>query len=629
MKSWNRGWLGALLGAALVAAAGGAEPASLTKEMRVRLERDGFCLSDETADGMAGPYLGGPDVPVFITSDSLLAYFHGMLRETMVHRDAALAKALAAGLADGWANLDKLKSEEPGADPLVCKAAMTRAKIVCGTALRLLDPAWRATDPVIEGEIAAEVARVEAAKEKSKPEWLGKPEPCFMAIDYSSCKPVGLHADNPDEACYFRAVRFLQMIPFRLSRQEELFSACYLLRAFAEGTKMPALRLMNDANELLGESAIVFSGSMIDPRESSATPLRSMLGEGLTYQTPAEPPPYLINNLVANCKMPPTEYDTRMISPLAPPDSVVFQRVMDKFMRGEQMDDPPDALLAAAWLGDKQARAKMILRYPGCEELLTTRKPIRFRHGIEWEQTTVPLFEAYYAALRTLMSGPEDGAPRFMRRDAWHLKTRQTVLASWARLRNCFALEAPGGLGILGGPHETPGFVEPVPDFYQKLGRAANHMAMICQQNKDSNAVTKDAITVTNEAVEWLFFEMLCSRLEAMAHKQLRGIEWNDADRLLIGAYGHRLLNNCDDAPRAAAVARTGASGTTLIAAAGTNRVIWVNYPWKGKTVLCRGAVMTFYSFTAPAPLTDREWQAHLKSQTAPQPPAWLRGISF
>lgn len=625
MKTQNCGWLGVVLGTVLVAVAGGAEPAALTKEMRARLERDGFCISGETAPGMAGPYLDAPEVPLFITSDSLLAYFHGMLRETVTHRDAALAKALAAGLADGWGNLEKLPAEEPGADPLVCKAAMTRAKIVCGTARRMLDPAWHAADPAIEREIAAEAARVEAAEEKSKPGWLGEPEPCFMAIDYSSCKPVGLQAENPDEARYFRAVRFLQMIPFRLSRQEELFSACYILRAFAEGTKRPALRVMNNANELIGEAAIAFSGSMIYPMESSAPPLRSMLGEGLTFRIPAVAPPYLINNLVANRNMPVTEYDTRMIAPLAPPDSLVFQRVMDKFMRG----DPPDPLLAAAWFGDKQAKAQMILLYPGCDELLITRNSRRFDHGIDWERRTVPLFESYYAALRTLMSGPDDGAPRFMRKDAWHLKTRQTVLASWARMRNCFALEAPDSSGLLGGPKGTPGFVEPVPEFYQKLGSVAGLLAAISQQTTELDAAIKDPNAIATEAVRWLDFELLCSRLEAMAHKQLRGIEWNDADRMLIGAYGLRLLNNCDDPPRAVAVARSGVSGTTRIAAAGAHRVIWVNYPWKGKTVLCRGAVMTFYSLTAPAPLTDTEWQARLKARPAPQPPAWLLGICF
>lgn len=445
-----------------------------------------------------------------------------------------------------------------------------------------------------------------------------------MALDYSSCKPVGLHAESPDEACYFRAVRFLQMIPFRLARQEELFSACYILRAFAEGTKNPALRFMNHANELIGESAIVFSGSMISPMEASAPPLRSMLGEGITFRIPTVAPPYLINNLVADRKMPLKEYDTRMIAPLAPPDSLVFQRVMDKYMR----DDPPDVLLAAAWLGDKQARAQMVQRYPGCEKLLVTRKSSRFDHGIEWERKSVSLFDAYYAALRTLMSGPEDGAPRFMRKDAWHLKTRQTVLASWARMRNCFALEAPACTGRGGGPKETPGFVEPVPEFYQKLGRVAQLMAAISQQNNDINAVMKDPDAIAIEAVRWLDFELLCSRLEAMAHKQLRGIEWNDGDRMLIGAYGHGLLDNCDDPPRAAAVARSGVSGTTLIAAAGPHRVLWVNYPWQGKTVLCRGAVMTFYSLTAPAPLTDTEWQARLKAQPAPQPPAWLAPLA-
>jgi len=134
----------------------------------------------------------------------------------------------------------------------------------------------------------------------------------------------------------------------------------------------------------------------------------------------------------------------------------------------------------------------------------------------------------------------------------------------------------------------VPGFVEPVPEFYQRLGHLAKQMAESYAYDLDKDTARK--------ALTWLCFAGTCQQLEGMAHKQLRGIEWNEIDRDFIGAYCRYLPEKDeDDQPRAAAVARSGVSGTTLIAAAGLNRVLWVNYPWQGKQVLCKGAVMTFY----------------------------------
>ena len=614
MKTRDPGWLGMMLGGVLIVTAYGADTGELTEEIQTRLDRDGFCISTESKGiEMADPYLD-PGHKKFITSDSVLALFHGVLRRTMDLQGTCQGKALLDDLKRGWGNLEPRVVEEPGADPDVCKAAIIRARIVCGTALRLLEPAWRAQDPGIGREIEAEAARVEAAKEPTKPAWLGKPEPCFKAIDYSQCKPVGLYAQTPEGCRYFRAVRFLQMIPFRLSRKEELFAACYILQALHHGEKTNALHMINQSNRNIGAPSIPFSGWVLHARTSEYPPLRAILGDALAYQaTPDLFPPSAFNNLIADIRMPAAEYDTRMMAPLATPDAAVFRNVMEHFT--QDANTPPDPLLAAAWLGDQQAEAQMRTRYPGCQKLFIVGKPNRTMGKMQLERVSVPLLESYDDALRTLMTGPETGTPDFMRKEAWHLKTRQTVLAAWARMRNCFALEAGGTRGIGGGPKDIPGFVEPCPGFYQKLGMIAHDMAAFSAGGD------------VDTAIRWSQFGLLCARLEAMAHKQLRGIEWNDIDRAFFGDYGLWMLG-CDDDPRAASVVKT-VSGSTLIAASGHHQGIWVNYPWKGKNVLCRGAVMTFYSFMAPEALNDTEWQERLNARPAPKPPEWLEPLAM
>ena len=616
MKTRLSGWLGLLWVATGLVVADEPEAKKLTPEESGRLARDGFCVSGEPCGSMAEVYLlSNSGVPVLITSDSVLAKFHWLLRETMAQRDPLFTVLLTQDLKRGWQKLEQFAGQKPEGNEAVCRSALRRARIVCGTALALLEPAWQATDPELNREIAAETARVTAAKEKAKPAWLGPPEPCFSALDYPTCKPVGRFAENPESARYFRVVRFLQMIPFRLSRQDELFSACYLLSAVAATEGKTGLQTMAIADSAISAPAMEFAGAAFRYRKFDETmPLRSGLGDTLAYQVPTLGKyPHLIQNLIATQAMAESDLDTRMAVPLAFPDAVLFQRVMDRFLEKGWADRLPDSLLVAGWLGDPQAVEAARSDCPEIAEILVTRE--MSHRKVSWPEH-LPMMEFCFDALQALMSGPEEGVPEFMRKDAWRLKTRQTVLASWARTRNCFALEAPGSTGIGGGPKETPGFVEPCPDFYQRLGRVAQAMEEYCRRHATAQSVA-----------DWSRLETVCSRLAVLAHKQLRGIDWNEIDRKNIGEYGFYMLNTCDDKPRVAAVARSGVTQTTLIAAAGPHRVLWVNYPWKGREILCKGAVMTFHSFTTPGPLSDEEWAARLRATPAPQPPEWLKQI--
>ena len=81
-----------------------------------------------------------------------------------------------------------------------------------------------------------------------------------------------------------------------------------------------------------------------------------------------------------------------------------------------------------------------------------------------------------------------------------------------------------------------------------------------------------------------------------------------------------------DDAPRAASVFHR-AGGEFLIAGTGRPREIRVLYPWQGKEVLCRGAVLPFHTAMSPAHVTDSEWRARLDSPKPPAAEAWLRPV--
>ncbi|MHC4505664.1 MAG: DUF3160 domain-containing protein, partial [Planctomycetota bacterium] len=127
--------------------------------------------------------------------------------------------------------------------------------------------------------------------------------------------------------------------------------------------------------------------------------------------------------------------------------------------------------------------------------------------------------------------------------------------------------------------------------------------------------------------------------LEALTHKQLRGVEFSaEENRFLIG-YGGELagvmlyggnsyLTPRDDAPRVVDVFyNPNQGGGYLEVGVGRSRALYVLYPYKGGEVLCRGAVMPYYEFRHPKRLTDAEWKTLLDSPKRPEVPRWLAPV--
>jgi len=134
----------------------------------------------------------------------------------------------------------------------------------------------------------------------------------------------------------------------------------------------------------------------------------------------------------------------------------------------------------------------------------------------------------------------------------------------------------------------------------------------------------------------WEQLIIICRRLEALAHKQLRGLDWSAEEAQFIRSYGQKLayvmlydgnswLTPRDDAPRITEILHRPRLGSSFYAGVGRPRELWVLYPWKGMDILCRGAVMPYYEFTTAERLDDDSWKAKLdKADSPPAIPAWL-----
>jgi hypothetical protein len=396
----------------------------------------------------------------------------------------------------------------------------------------------------------------------------------------------------------------------------------------------------------------------------------------------------------------------------------------------------PDGQEIGAWLGSTLARGQLrsaAVPMPAKREFMPRRWDVR-------------MYDAYLDSVSVLFAPPEPEAPEFMRSEAWQRKTLNTGLAGWAQLRHAWLLQSKENAYYFSSSAPFPGFIEPVPEFYRRMGEVIAKamerldtagvltispdglaqdaaellpdlerlVAGIDRKIKDfdtkltpglalseeqqaeykklmifpdelldrlnpfveylysipisfprtgiSNADIHDPTRLLEEVREiaagkraakireearsgyttslgarWTELRETCHQLESLAHKQLRGVEPAEDEKVFIRGYGARLgrimlydgnsyKNPRDDAPRIAAVfTRPGAD--SLLAGVGLPQEIRVLYPWKGQEIECRGAVMPYYEFQSPQRLTDGEWRTRLDLTPAPEPPDWLKPI--
>ena len=127
--------------------------------------------------------------------------------------------------------------------------------------------------------------------------------------------------------------------------------------------------------------------------------------------------------------------------------------------------------------------------------------------------------------------------------------------------------------------------------------------------------------------------EKTCLRLAVLAHKQARELPPTDDESQWLLAFGARLsdFSDChftsplDNAPKAVRVFTNPELGKALTVGIGRPRFLYVLHPWKGKEVLCRGAVLPYLERHEMEALTDKEWKEKLHDPKAPPiQPAWI-----
>lgn len=397
--------------------------APLSDDAAGKLAEHGLVVIDQPLTQGFSAYIG-PEHPVFVTSDSLLMAYHRLFEE-----DVAQGELLdIANQREFWPELWKKLPAKPLSDAKVDLEGHRRCRLVVATALRLLNGKMpEGAGPEEKAAVEAEAGRVEKGEGNAAPEWLHSTRGNPPYISYQAFRPGPFHEDVAVLERYYRFRKWLQEMPLDLEDE--------VTRSMAEHLGLS-----------LSGSDIDHLSFVLQPMFRGETCLFTALLRD-AWQT-AEP-----DGLEAWRKalheIFKERQDWRFLHAMTPAGSEIARELLP----AGQVVLTPEVLAAA--LGSPLAVA---LLGPEHQAALAAEKQRNEKMGGDF--------------LKVLHAAPDPRAPDLLRSEAWQRKQLNTTLGSWAEYRYALQLSSREDAHWRGGSEQTPGFVEPLPDFFHCMGKA-------------------------------------------------------------------------------------------------------------------------------------------------------------
>ncbi len=467
----------------------------LSRKTIARLDNNGLVLTHTVYKQVFEPYLKSGERALFITSDSILVAWRVLLEESLRHyenRRAELFPRILRRMLTGLpAVVRELRGRKDATVRKTLPGAERRVRLVLGVALRLLDPAFRLNDRELDDLVTAEVARIEAGRGGVHlPEWLGPRGSDFEGLDYMRFEPCGFYAESDLLRRYFRAVAWLQTVPFRGYVDQELLAVMLLAKSTGLGAPLsasttPAPETAREETtdflfgfrDLLGpppdDLTLVDAANTYDAAFQKRPLGSRRRGAPLetarrTIRAAAKKRPVgLINDQM---RYPPESgkgpmYVFRIMPAYRTPGGVLFHTSVN----GPGGSIPPSGLEVAAALGSEYALRETATRL-GASALRSTRLTRKYFEV----PCPATVNDRFLYALRALVASPDADAPDFMKTPPWAVKSCNTVLAGWAQMRHAWTLQAKPSADYMALCRPPAGFVEPCPLFFARMAVVGN-----------------------------------------------------------------------------------------------------------------------------------------------------------
>ncbi len=683
----------------------------LSEDAVERLEKNGFVVMNDpfapNRDEITASYklLKNLEVPIFVTSDSLLHIYHIQFDETLrrieeehFYDDLWMISELM--LARSEADYNATSGE--------AKEAAKRNVAFFSIALSLLEPksdqlcqgSGRECDEgsfeglypyftheeleersfevpaLVKDNVEAEMALIEGQSGFAKSPIFGYDE------DYSQYRPRGHYTRSERLKNYFKAMMWYGRMSFLLKGCD---GDCIVSEKEARiqtlGASMIAQNLLNDpySKEKWDRiynvtSFYVGYSDDLGPREYCDV-INAVFDASVPVQDFSDSDLDLLKATLAEKRLPqiyggtgvdspacqveppfsPTQADEclaatagfRFMGQRFVPDSYIFQNLVipnvggytgegDAFTLGPYGRHFPRGLDAMAILGSGRADEILAaLNDSNYQNYSFQRAELEEEFASfseeDWQKN---LYWAWLYSLQPLLETPGPNSPAFMHTTAWQDRVLTTALASWSELRHDTILYAKQSytLKAIALPPEEPepvaGYVEPVPEFYERL----LDLAKMNRESLDEAGLLDDSSRSRLES-----FETILTRLEEISNSELEGQELTADDIEFINDFGERLndaITAVDEKSKkttiVADVHTDANSGQVLEEGVGCVRLIAVAYDLPdGKVLLAAGPVFSYYEFKQPMDerLTDEAWREML-ADSPPKDPEWAASFA-
>jgi len=240
------------------------------------------------------------------------------------------------------------------------------------------------------------------------------------------------------------------------------------------------------------------------------------------------------------------------------------------------------------------------------------------------------LYWSWLYSLKPLLEDFGQGYPAFMQTEAWQDKELQTTLASWTELRHDTILYAkqsytPAPTAIPPQPQPVVGYVEPVPEFYNRM----LSLTAMTREGLDKLGALSD-----EEESRLGSLENILGRLITISQDELEGKALSEDDYQFIRNFGQQLDSivtgveaRGKETTLVADVHTDIYSGRVLEEGVGYVDLTLVAYKVPdGSIILGAGPTLSYYEFKQPMSdrLTDERWNEMLEQGQQPSRPDWI-----
>lgn len=484
---------------------------------------------------------------------------------------------------------------------------------------------------------------------------------------YSLFRPRGHYTRNDSLGRYFRAMMWLQHVPFGTDKPEQLRNALILADVIGKNAELRKTydRLFEPMTFLFGKPDNLTILQVYDEMQKVGLPLEKLL-KNKKAMAAIRKSLYAMGESQTRIR-PKFERTSRVKINLMPqrytPDGEVLNEMVDALGDPSQRPVPSGLDVFAAMnagIAEQVLTGELRVQDAWPEYLPMLKKMKARMQEIDWGET---ISNRWLSALQTLQDTTyfhrfdiydenENQMPAFMRTDQWAKKNLNTALASWAELKHDAILYAKQPVGAecgAGGPPApvVKGYVEPNVNFWK---RAVALNIALAEFMEKYQLQTPKLLSTGERICELAEFLLRVSRKELYAWPELTDEEYNQIE--IIGSTVENISldlirepdqfldgwDNVQGADRSIACVAdvytangdNNPNKSILYAATGPAYEIYVAVNIDGGRYLTRGAVLSYREFQRSIDeqrLTDEEWQQLLKQQPDRGVPSWMKEI--